>query len=590
MNRWCLKFFLFVCLFIGFDSRCVADELEWQRLACGVYGRDIRCVRVSLDGDIIYIGTSAGLYIKLDGGRCSSLLQPEGQFKGVNAIYISYFDKERILVATDSGLYESKDAGAKWKRIYYSADEDDGRCLSVACLGKSVYLATVGGLFVLDDSANNIWHRLDIAEFYKQAVYHIVSNQDYVYVSGRESLFRIGKDGKATRIFSVGGDDSDDVDIEEDREKEQGYPLIKAIAVKDRYVFIVTSKGIYFSPDDGDRWESIPLSSIPYRQATGIAIDLCRIRFDRHKAYDFRFILATINGVFLYDRNSWIPIYKGLETNKINCVVIGKDHKVYVGTDAGIFYLCLRNSLPSFLNTRNSYKSDCKKREGLYNNKESNLMSANNNVKNDSISTLADNSINEYEDIKDYFNYEPDINKVQELAIEYAEVSPDKIRQWRRKARKKAWLPKVTVSVDGDKNKTVSDSIWGSYTSGGQSYVGPDDKTFYNNFGWDVSLSWDLSDVVWNEDQTSIDTRSKLMVQLREDILDRVTRLYFERRRIQIELLVNRSMDEKTRLDKQLRIEELTAMIDALTGGEFSRWVEYGREKRMRKFNHLHNF
>ena len=60
------------------------------------------------------------------------------------------------------------------------------------------------------------------------------------------------------------------------------------------------------------------------------------------------------------------------------------------------------------------------------------------------------------------------------------------------------------------------------------------------------------------------------MVQLRDDILDEVTRTYFERRRLQIALLTQPPADEKQVIDKELRLQELTAMIDGLTGGYFS--------------------
>ena len=94
--------------------------------------------------------------------------------------------------------------------------------------------------------------------------------------------------------------------------------------------------------------------------------------------------------------------------------------------------------------------------------------------------------------------------------------------------------------------------------------------------GFDVSLSWDFSDLVWSTDQTTIDSRAKLMVELREDILDQITRLYFERRRLQIELASHSYDDPLMEVDKQLRIEELTALIDAFTGSEFSKGIEQG--------------
>jgi hypothetical protein len=88
---------------------------------------------------------------------------------------------------------------------------------------------------------------------------------------------------------------------------------------------------------------------------------------------------------------------------------------------------------------------------------------------------------------------------------------------------------------------------------------------------WDVTMSWDMGELIWNNDQTSIDTRSKLMVELRGDIMNEVTRTYFERRRLQIDLLASPIQDLKLSLEKELRLQELTADIDALTGGYFSR-------------------
>lgn len=60
------------------------------------------------------------------------------------------------------------------------------------------------------------------------------------------------------------------------------------------------------------------------------------------------------------------------------------------------------------------------------------------------------------------------------------------------------------------------------------------------------------------------------MVQLRNDLLDEVTRLYFERRRLQLELSANMPDEKDEKALKHLRLEELTANIDALTGGYLS--------------------
>ncbi|MBU2034695.1 MAG: hypothetical protein KKA59_02820, partial [Candidatus Omnitrophica bacterium] len=83
------------------------------------------------------------------------------------------------------------------------------------------------------------------------------------------------------------------------------------------------------------------------------------------------------------------------------------------------------------------------------------------------------------------------------------------------------------------------------------------------------SFSWDLGELIWNQDQTSIDVRSKLMVQLRDDVLNEITKLYFERIRVKMELDNVSIEDRKKRFEKELRLQELTAMINGLTGGFF---------------------
>jgi hypothetical protein len=67
------------------------------------------------------------------------------------------------------------------------------------------------------------------------------------------------------------------------------------------------------------------------------------------------------------------------------------------------------------------------------------------------------------------------------------------------------------------------------------------------------------------------------MVQLRDDILDEVTKLYFERIRVKMELGNLPIEDRKKRYDKELRLQELTASLDALTGGYFTQQIKVAK-------------
>ncbi len=159
---------------------------------------------------------------------------------------------------------------------------------------------------------------------------------------------------------------------------------------------------------------------------------------------------------------------------------------------------------------------------------------------------------------------EPTIQQVHRMAIAYAELGPEKIRRWRGLARWRSFIPSFTLGLDQDRDANIVSSTTGGVT---KFSVGPDRRTRSLDFGF----SWDLADLVWSPDQTSIDVRSRLTTQLRQDILEEATRLYFERRRLRAEFAGQPTEDAALREERRLRVEELTAYLDALTGGGFSR-------------------
>ncbi len=174
-------------------------------------------------------------------------------------------------------------------------------------------------------------------------------------------------------------------------------------------------------------------------------------------------------------------------------------------------------------------------------------------------------------DILEYFADEPTIQEVQAAAVEYAAVHPDKMRKWRKRARYKAWLPEASLKYRED----ADDSLYKSSTSP-SAYKTTDVHDRY----WETQLEWDLSDLVWNKEQYDIEYRSQQMVKLRNDVLDEVTRTYFERRRLQIEMLLSPPEDMRERMEQELRIQELAGYIDAYTGGFFFRKMKEANEKK----------
>jgi hypothetical protein len=88
-----------------------------------------------------------------------------------------------------------------------------------------------------------------------------------------------------------------------------------------------------------------------------------------------------------------------------------------------------------------------------------------------------------------------------------------------------------------------------------------------------LTLSWDLGDVAFLDDEIDVSRESRSVIQLRDDVLDEVTQLYFERRRVLTELAGESASSARAPSLRQ-RAAELAAGLDAWTGGWFTRHAQ----------------
>ena len=85
-----------------------------------------------------------------------------------------------------------------------------------------------------------------------------------------------------------------------------------------------------------------------------------------------------------------------------------------------------------------------------------------------------------------------------------------------------------------------------------------------------VRARWDLNELVMSSESIRVINESQDIVKLRDKVLSDVTQLYFERRRVQVDMLLSPSDDLQSQVKDQIRLMELTASIDAYTGGRFT--------------------
>jgi competence ComEA-like helix-hairpin-helix protein len=158
---------------------------------------------------------------------------------------------------------------------------------------------------------------------------------------------------------------------------------------------------------------------------------------------------------------------------------------------------------------------------------------------------------------------EPSVREVQQQAIEYMRVHPEVVDSWRVRARTNALAPRLTTTGQG----TLNDDRRTVEKPGDPTIVSIDND---RSGRLTIGAIWDLDRLIFEPAEMAVARESVRIANLRDRVLDEVTRRYFERRRLQVDLELAPPKDLADRVKKELRLQELTADIDAATGGWFS--------------------
>lgn len=519
----------FVISIVAIFSAMAANAQEWVAKDRNIMNADTR--GMVIDRGTFYLATRDVLYKTddVDGGWKPAFSIPDGN----NEINCIEGRGRNIFVGTNRGLYRSQDFGKSWKNVFRTFTPEKNRisCISISRVNpKKVVIGTDRGVFLSEDNGNG-WR--DVSANLRMRVRCLALKNGTIYAGGYNGLFSLEGDSRLwQRLYVVTDPAANEADGPEEapdeaNEEPEESKAINCIAVKANRIYIGVDDDILFSDDSGRSWKCLPREGI----SGTVRNMLAAARNDKLYA-------ATSRGVFEFDcgREGWQELYTGMKKKAAtNNIIFESDleNNIWAMTEKGLYRL---ESGRYILEQR----LDVEKGPGQ---------------------------------IKAIFAGEPLFRQLQEAAIRHAEVSPEKINSWRWQARLKSLVPKVSFDAGHDRSNTYE-----IYTSATKDYVigGPDDISD----GWDVSVSWELGDFIWSTDQTSIDVRSRLMVQLRNDILDDLRRAYYERRRLQYELAAEPPENPKARFEKEMRLAELTQAIDDLTDNYLSEHIKKSEGKQ----------
>ncbi len=165
----------------------------------------------------------------------------------------------------------------------------------------------------------------------------------------------------------------------------------------------------------------------------------------------------------------------------------------------------------------------------------------------------------------------PEPAVLQRAVLTYQGLTTGALRRVEERMQNAAWLPEVRMSLGFGRDRSHERDYDQTFSTGAvRSLV---DSSRDHDTGFDVSLvlSWDLDRLVAPEDAIAVSRERRELVELRDQVLERVNRLYFERHRARAALAALPLDSEAERAELEIRIRELAANLDAWTGGMFSR-------------------
>ncbi|MCM8782291.1 MAG: YCF48-related protein [Candidatus Omnitrophica bacterium] len=534
MRNVTLFLMLFSAAILIETGYCGQPQEKWIDISDGIDEIDLKTVAIDTKNpDIIYVGSAKSIFKSPNTGKTwKKLYLIRGSQTAVNIISIDPKSPNIVYAGTQSGLFKSLDGGISWDKIFEGIGDQEKKIKHIAIEPENtetIYIGTANGLFISNDAGKS-WDK-SAGELSNQIINFITLNPfntNIIYAATKTGVYKSTDSGLMwNRIFSVMAQ-TDEMETDEISENSNTNETIPAsnkepncIGIDPQNsdkVYIGTNCGIFITADTGKTWEKLTTCGLTGNKISSL------LSFEDGTLY-----VATDEGIFKISKpyNNWQEIYIGLFSKDSRCLAYHqKNHFILVATKKGIYKTHYNPNLtPHVVNVQ--FKQDPEIKNLLAN-----------------------------------FESEPSIQEIQQAAIQYAEVHKEKIDEWRRCAKRKAILPTLSINT----NRYLTDYYhWDSGPNPDVLQKGKDTTD------WSVTVSWNLGDLIWSTDQTSIDVRSRLMVQLRDDILDEVTRLYFERRRLQLDLLTNPPKNIQTKLQKELKLQELTAGIDALTDGHLSK-------------------
>lgn len=414
-----------------------------------------------------------------------------------------------------------------WRMVYKDAEKNP---LSFAVHPKDPnrwFLGTQKGLLETTD-AGKTWSLSSVFRV-SGPVALLVFDHERLFLASEKTLYLTLPEGTARSVLDLSAVLAEIPATDEEDPETLEEPVSFDLKIHDLIVskrnpqelYLATTNGVFQSRDSGHRWEPLPKSGLQSPVVYQLA----------YSGRKDRLYAATPRGIYAYDPRAqkWTGLFEGLARDQAQSIAVLNEERLLAITGEGFVQYPLESFTPETGPALEIYQP--------------------------TEETLAL--------FKELISLEPTARETHKRVIKYADVSNGKIKRWHAESRFAGFLPSFSFGKSLDRGNSIS-------TYSGKYITGPEDVSR----GWDADVSWDLGDVLYSTNQTSIDSREKMMVELRNDLLSEATRIYYERRRLQIDLVFTPPASGQEHLENLLRMDELTSLLDGMTDGFFSKKLE----------------
>ena len=519
-------------LIYSLNSRIFVDESSLPNINLLDENESFKVNRIYKNATDIYFATNVGLI------RNQQRIFTK---TGVNDLS---FTKDKIYLSTDLGLYASDISSLRWELVT-KANLRILQCKPSLKSKNLFYLLTVNGFYTFNSKKNLIMKVNQGLVFNPdselkgrlEVVKHKQLKEELIYLALNNAVYKLDAAKKNWRRLIDKG-----LVFDQDSQMQ-----VVDIFYKDDYLFLIASTGLFYAKlglgNEVTEWHK--LSSAEFN-------------LDENFLEGF-----TASSVSTQDRS--LSLFIGNFRGDLYQLRLGDsehDLEIRDGQQSNIA-----------LTERAVFQSAIVKDLGVNENIE-----ANKNEEKTTQDILSPNEKCEVLDFKEklklIFSLEPTIQETQAKALQFSGIpSGMQFGAYKRQARLRNVLPQIDTSFDNSDYALNSLETRGSdqYDSADSSINSSLDKNrkaaMDNEFNTGFRFTWHLDRLIYDPEIIDIVNSARVSANIRENLLTELTQIYFQRKNLLSELMSNpfsRTMTQK------FKLQELTADIDARTGGWYS--------------------